>query len=399
MALPVDQGTAAGTGNTRRWYTISAELRETYDDNVNTTHTNQQVSLETSLTPSVLVDFPSDENHFSARYTLGLTYYENLNSGSSVNAGGNASQQTFNYTNELDAQYNHSFSERFNFTGADDFRYYTDPNIFESTGTNYQNGPYFVNTFSGTLTSQWTPLIGTTTTYSNSVVRYQDSGVALLQNSMENTGSQSVSFAILPKISLNVGAIIDDNSYESSSRGYTSYTGYGGISWQALPTLTMSGRAGATDTETAATTIAGQPPQSAQNQISPYASYDLSWNLGAKSILTFSYAHEITPTDQALGNGQSSDRVSTSFTYSITPNLSAHLQGIYTYADITSDLAATSAEAGYTENSYGIDTGMTYHYNTFLNFDFHYTYTGVTSAVEINDYARNQVSFGIRGTY
>src|ERR1700683_638735 len=76
MALPVNSTPLGGDANSsRKWYTISASLREIYDDNVTTSNNNPQSSLETELSPTILVDFPSTDNDFSARYTMDITYY------------------------------------------------------------------------------------------------------------------------------------------------------------------------------------------------------------------------------------------------------------------------------------------------------------------------------------
>jgi hypothetical protein len=396
MALPVNPTPTDGNSS-RRWWNISVSLREIYDDNANTTSANKQASLETEFTPSVLVDFPVADGELTARYTFGFTYYNDLNNvnNSGTNGGGAVSNQSADYTNELNAQYSHSFSSRFNLSVADDFRFFTDPNILQSTGTNYQNGPYIANILNGSLSAQWTPLIGTTTGYSNSIVAYEDSQVGNAQNSVENTGSQSIGFAILPKINLSFGGIADDTSYETADRGYTSYTGFTGVSWAALPSVSVSGRAGGTYTETV---------QSAQNQgssgsFSPYAAFSVGWTLGARSSLAFDYAHEITPTDQALANGQSSDRVSANFNYAINPDISTFLAGIYTLADVSSSLLASSSIEAYTQTSYEVDTGFSYHYNNYLNFDAGVQISGVSSGPADSDYTRDRISVGVRGTY
>jgi len=212
---------------------------------------------------------------------------------------------------------------------------------------------------------------------------------------VENTGTQSLAFAILPKISLNVGGIADNTTYEAAAhRGYTSYTGFGGVSWGALPTLSLSGRGGATYTQVVQT-----QGSASSGSFSPYAAFSIGWALGARSSLSFDYSHEITPTDQLGANGQSSDRVSANFSYSITPSLSAHLQGIYTLADITPALISSSSVSSYTETSYGIDTGMTYHYNSFLDFSAEFSSYAVSSGIATDNYTRQQVTLGITGTY
>jgi hypothetical protein len=388
MALPADTGSPGGDASThRKFYTFTASLRETYDDNVNTSNVNPQSSLETELSPSVLVDFPMENSDFSARYTFDITYYSNS---AAVNGGSTGSSSgSLQYTQEFIAQYTHSFSDRFNLALADQFRNYTEPSIFENTGTAYNNGAYDANIFNGTLTAQWTPLLGTTTTYSNTVVKYDNAAVAVEQNSMENTGSQNFSFAVLPKISAGFGGIGDNITYDTADRGYTSYTGFLGAQWQALPSVSVTGRGGGSYTETV------------QNQglFSPYGALSLSWGLGARSALSFDYAHEVTPSDQVGANGQTSDRFSGNLRYDITTSLSSHLQGTYTNATISQQLAVAGVGSSYNEGEYALDTGLTYHWNRYLDFDCGITLSGVTMETNGGDYSREQAYLGVRGTY
>ncbi len=398
MALPVNNGPLpTDSSTTRKFYTISASLREIYDDNVNTTSVNPQSSFETELSPSLLVDFPSQGNDFSARYTFDATYYSNYATGSSANVGGtgsnNNSGSSIQYSHEFVAQYQHSFSDRFSLNASELFRYYVEPSLFESTGTNYQNGPYVTNILNGNLTAQWTPLFGTTTTYANTIVHYDESSVATNQDSVENTGSQTFSFAILPKISLNFGGIGDNITYDETQRGYTSYTAFVGAAWQALPSISVSGRGGGSYTEQ------NEGPDS----LSPYGALSFSWSLGARSTLSFDYAHEVTPTDQVNANEQTSDRISANFSYQITPRLSAHLQGIYTKADTSESLInqpGATANNNYTENDYALDTGLNYQFDKYIGVDGGVTLSGVSSNSTFNNnYSRDETYVGIRGTY
>lgn len=391
MALPANEGSVPGDASThRKFYTLTAELREIYDDNVNTVKSNPQASFETELTPSILVDFPTEKGDFSARCTLGITYYSTgtNNGGSNVNGGKNPSE--IRLSDEFLAQYTHSFSDRFNLSLAESLRYYTEPSIDQSTGTNYQNGDYIANIFNGVLTAQWTPLVGTSSNFSNTVVRYDNSAVGQAQNSVENTGTQSISYAILPKVSVSVGGIVDEITYDSGIRGYTTYTGFAGASWQILPSLSASGRGGATYIV----------PVQGKDNIAPYAAMTIAWTLGARSSLAFNYAHEVTPSDQVGANGQTSDRFTGNFKYDITTRLSSYLQGTFTYSTISQDLS-TSGGAGLSqqENQYYLDTGFVYQYNSYLNLDAGITISGVTSEVSTLEYGRDEVYLGVRGTY
>jgi Putative beta-barrel porin 2 len=392
MALPANNAPLSNDASSnRKFYTLTASLREIYDDNVGTVKNNPQTSYETELSPSVLVDFPTEDGDFSARYTFNITYYSvgpDTNSNNNNNSGKNSSE--FKYTHEFIAQYSHAFSERFNLALAEQFRYYIEPSLYESTGTNYQNGAYISNAISGTLSAQWTPLFGTTTTYSNTIVRYDNSLIAQFQDSIENTGSQVFSFTVAPKVSVNFGGIVDDLSYDQISRGYTNYTGFVGAQWQILPSLSVTGRGGASYTEE----IGDNQPL-----ISPYAALSVDWTLGARSSLSFNYAHEVTPTDQVSANGQTSDRFTANFRYDITSSLSSHLQGVFTQADVQQGLINSASISSYNESDYALDTGLTYHYNSYLDIDCGITLSGVSSDIMVNDYSRDEAYVGVRGTY
>jgi hypothetical protein len=387
MALPVDTTPLAkDASTTRKFYTLTASLRETYDDNVNTSNSNPQSSWETELSPSILVEFPTSAGDFAARYTFMLTYYSV--GPNSYDSNGKAQSQV-EYTHDFVAQYGHAFSELLNLSCAEEFRSYVEPSLDQNTGTAYQNGAYLTNVFNGTLNAQWTPLFGTTTTYSNTIVSYDDSNVADSQNSVENTGSQLFLFSVLPKVSFSFGGIVDDISYDSVNRGYISYTGFLGGQWQALPSLSVTGRGGASYTQTVG----------AGTETSPYAALSLNWSLGSRSLLTFSYAHEITPSDQAGANGELSDRFSAGFNYAITTFLSAHLGSDFTHSVVSQGLINSGLPNNYNENIYQLDTGLTYHYNNYLDFDSGVSLSGVSSDIDFDSYTRQQFYLGVRGTY
>lgn len=359
-------------------FTITATLREEYDDNIFTAKDNKVGSFKTDFSPSVLVDIPMEDSDFSARYTFGIDYYENRPGGST------------DLSHNFVAQYKHSFSERFSLNVADQFLYSTEPSLLAATGTLYRNGAYYTNTVNAGFTGQWTPLFGTTTTYSNTLVRYEDSVQSYEQDSMENTGAQNFNFAILPKVTLVFGGIVDDISYDHITRGYTSYTGNMGLDWQVLPTLSLGGRVGGSYTETHG--------GGTGDLVSPYGAVTLNWQLGARSAWSFNYVHEVVPSDVYIAQGQMADRFDTTFKYDITPQITAHLEGIYTYGQYAQLLDANTI-SGFDENDLALDSGVQYHVNPNFDVEAGYLFTDVSSGLGIRDYTRNQVYIGVRGTY
>jgi hypothetical protein len=380
-------GPGIDASNLHKFWTISVDLRETYDDNVNTTNNNRVTALETSILPSILVDFPMENTEFSASNTFGGTYY--------TDTGGTGNN--LQYSEQFVAQFRHDFSGRFSLTASEQFIDSTEPDLFGTTGTPYRDGRNITNAFNSGLNAQWTPVIGTQTTYANNVVRYDDPNLALIQNNLENTATQSVSFSLVPKISLNCGGIYDSVGYDTVNRGYTSYSGFVGTTWQALPNITATIRGGGSYTESKQTETNGQT--ATLSQVAPYADVSASWQIGERSSLSGDYSHEVTPSDYVGANGQESDRVSANFSYAVTPQISTHLQLVYTYSDVSGSLVNTQGAPSYTETVYDVDAGAAYNFVKYFSLTFDVTESGVSSEIAALSYTRDQVSFGVRGTY
>lgn len=395
MALPAQTSTTGSNGpifdagNIHKFYTFSVDLRETYDDNVNTTSgASKQSSLETSLSPSVLVSFPMENTSLSAGYTFGATYY--------TQTGGTG--DNLQYSHQFNAQFNHAFSGRFSINAGDSLVDSPEPNIYGTTGTPYRDGQNISNSFSSGFSAQWTPLIGTQTTYANTIVRYLNNpSVAASEDSMENTGSQSVSFTVVPNISVSCGGIFDTIDYDQNPRGYTSFSGFLGGNWQALPNVTTSLRCGGSYTETQQ--LNGSQTSSTSS-VSPYIDASGSWQIGERSSLSADYSHEITPSDYAGSNAQESDRVSGSFNYLVSPQLTTHFQVSYTSSNTSgSNIYLASSTSSYTQTVYEADAGASYNFIKYFSLTFDITESGVSTGLPDQDYNREQVSIGVRGTY
>ena len=334
-------------------------------------------SFVTEFSPSFLVNFPMQDSDFSARYTFGMDYYEHR------------SGDAFDLTHEALIRYTHNFSDRFDLDLRDQFGYYDEPDVLAAVGTPFRNGAYITNTATAVLNAQWTPLFGTSTSYSNICIFYQDSQVAVFQNSDENTVAQDFRFAIQPKVNLVFGGIFDNIDYFNFDRGYTNYTGNVGVDWQALPSLSVGFRIGGSYT------VADNVPDSA----SPYAAVNLDWRLGKRSDLIFSYTHNVVPTDVANAVGQEADRFTIRFNYDLTPRISLHLEGIETYSDYRSDLIQAGTVPSFTENDTGVDFGGEYRVTQNFSVEAGYLLSDVSSEETGRDYLRNQVYVGVRGTY
>jgi hypothetical protein len=382
-AATADTGGLADTiSDLKRFFTITCDVREEYDDNIYTSSTaNKYASLKEEITPSILFSYPMENSTFDARYTFGYTYFNH-----------HAPGQSSEIDHDVVLRYNHAFSDRFNFDLRDAGGYHTDPSLLSSLGAVNREGAYISNIFTGEFTAQWTPLFGTVTSYSNNFIEYQNSTVGNQQNSDENTISQDFRFAFWPTVTFATGLILDNIEYLQSPRGFTSYTGNVGLDWQTLPSLSLGFRIGGTITAL---------NQGGGDSTTPYASANANWQLGERSRLIAAYVHTVTPTDVFFAQGAESDRFTANFLYNITADITTHLEGIYTHSNVTQDFLTVNGggTSAFTENIASFDTGVTYHYNQYIDFEAGYIFSVVDSEEQFRDYTRNQLYLGVRGTY
>jgi hypothetical protein len=330
-----------------------------------------------------------ENSTFDARYTFGLTYYNH-----------SPTDQHADQDHDFVLRYNHSFSDRFNIDLRDDAGYHEDPSLLNSIGTVNRVGGYYSNIFTGELTAQWTPLFGTITSYSNNFIEYEDKDVGTFENSDENTISQDFRFAFWPTVTFATGLIFDNMEYFDSSRGYSNYTANTGLDWQALPSLSLGFRVGGSLTDFS---------QGNGDSVSPYASANANWQLGERSRLVGSYEHTVTPSDISTANGEESDRFSANFLYNVTPDITTHLEGVFTHGEYGGGFidngnggqfnGTTNGQTDFSENVAAFDTGVTYHYDQYIDFEAGYIFSVVDAQAGDTSYTRNQIYIGVRGTY
>jgi len=371
------QPATAEAGETPKFYTITAELRETYDDNVYTSSIDKVGGFETSITPSVLFSFPMENSQFDARLTVGVINYED--------EPGDPTDLTAN----LLVRFTHQFSDRFAIDVRDQTGYFTEPSLFSDAGTLYQDGDYISQNFSTDFTAQWTPLVSSVTSLSNSEVFYDNSAIATGEDYIQNNFSQSIGFAILPKYTLVFAGLYSGISYNYVGRGYNSYTGMTGIDWATLPTLSVSARIGASYSQV----------DEGSDIASPYASLSVIWQLGQRSNLNFGYSYSITPTDVTTASAQIASRIYSNFTYDINRSFSTHLDLALTDGDYPTATVLANTTGSFTEWDTALDVGLTYHISGHFDADIGYTFSQVSSQLSFRDYTRNEYYFGIRGNY
>jgi hypothetical protein len=378
LTLQAQENDTLTSAMQKKPYTITASLREEYDDNIFTSNTNKKGSFKTEFQPSILLNYPLNQTLLSFRYTYDGTYF--------YDRPGNK----FDSAHEFVGRVNQSFSSRFNLDARERFRYSQEPQLFDSASTLFRNGNYINNTASLQFNAQWTPKFGTVTTYTNDFFKYEDNNIAFVDNRDVNTVAQDFRFLVLPTLTVVANVTFEDVSYEKILRSYDNFILDGGADWSATPQLTIGGRIGATLTDLG---------NGGGLSTSPYALLSANWTLGARSLLDASYTHSVSQTDIGTAFAQESDTITLGFKYQVTPRFATHVQGIYSHGNYVSSLLLPGSSGPFTEDVVAAELNGTYKYNEYVSFEAGYNYTIVSSGISSRDYDRNRVYVGVRGTY
>ena len=366
----------ATTSEFNKFFTVSASLREEFDDNINTTRTNKKSQFKTVVEPSILLDFPMEQTSVSFRYTPTLIYYPDRDG------------RDYDLNHEFVGRVTHSFSSRLNLDAREQFRYSNEPAIFDSSALVRRSGEYFYNVASIQGDIQWTPKFGTTSAYTNIYTDYIDDLLSETNDRMSHNFDQDFRYLILPTTTLVFAGGYYFNDYENVSRDSQAITASVGADHSFSPQFTGGIRLGAQYVDLL---------QGGGDNIAPYGSLFANYQLGARSSLELNYSHSFQPTDATNFYGQEADMISLAGRYQFTPKFSTKLQAMFTHGDYVSKY--TLLGNSFQEDVLAFDLGFNYKLNNYVDFELGYTYTSVMSDFEVREYDRNRVYIGVRGTY
>jgi hypothetical protein len=378
---PPQSRPAAPADPEKRPFTVTALIRGEYDDNINTSKSNRQSSWKIVGEPSIIYNNKQDNTTYAARYTLSAAYFIDR-----------PDNNDFDLSHELYGRIKHDFSDRVSLDVRDRLRITQEPQILDAPGSVYlrTNNDYIYNAFNGDLMIQWTPKFGTVSGYGNDVWDYDDKATSKFEDRMVHKGKHEFRFLVLPTTTLIGGGLVNYNDYWNVDRDFISYTGMAGVDHDLTRQATIGFRAGYTHTDF----IEGG------SYNSPYGQVLFNWEIGANSSINASYSHSMTATSLNTYYARESDTVTLGGRYQWTPKFSTRAQGMATFGEHKSEFKfGLPMVSKIRENIYGVDVGLNYEVNKNLELEAGYTYTTVDSNIKFNEYDRNRVYFGVRGTY
>jgi hypothetical protein len=376
---PQPQATAPADPQ-KRPFTVTALIRGEYDDNINTSNSNKQSSWKIVGEPSIIYNKKQDNTSYAARYTASAAYFFDRPG------------DEIDLSHELYGRIKHQFSDRVGIDLRDRLRITQEPQILDAPGSVYirSNNDYIYNAFDGDLAIQWTPKFGTISGYGNDIWDYDDKDTSRFEDRMVHKGKHEFRFLVVPTTNLIVGGLVNYNDYWNVNRDFISYTALGGVDHDLTRQVTIGVRAGYTHTDF----IKGG------SYNSPYGQVLLNWEIGANSSINASYSHAMATTSLNTYYAREADTVTLGGRYQWTPKFSTRAQGIATFGEHKSEFKIGQPTiTKIREDVYGVDVGLNYEVNKNLELEAGYIYTTVDSNIKFNEYDRNRVYFGVRGTY
>ncbi|MES2307518.1 MAG: outer membrane beta-barrel protein [Verrucomicrobiota bacterium] len=362
----------------KRPLTVTAQLREEYDDNIYTTKTNKKSQFKTIVEPSLVYNLPLENTLLSARYTYGMTYFPDRGA------------EDFDHSHEWIGRIDHSFSSRFNIDVRDRLRYSQEPDIVGGDARSRRTDSTFlsnIGSIQGNM--QWTPKLGTATTFTNDNLDYDDLTLEKESGRMINSLTHDFRYLMTPTITLVAGGFSNLNDYFYANKDSTTIGGSFGADYSLSPQITVGARVGPSYTDL----------DDGTSYWNPYGNIFGSWTLGARSSVEASYTHSVTETDSTSYYLQESDSFTLTGRYQFTPKFYGRLGGRLTLGSFESDLGTTAGTRSTTENVLGMDGALGFKLSEYIDLEAGYGFSYVSSDDKSREYDRNQLYLSIRGTY
>ena len=357
---------------------IYATLSGGYDDNVNTTHTNQQGSEFAS--GNVILDYTFGDPRLQLALNAGAggTYYFQ-----------HVSTQDYDIDLKGALGITYKVSPRFLIGSTLLIEYTTEPNFDNPGSLNSRAGNYLYTLdrlFASYLFSQrfWTKASFTFEAYD-----YDNQAVAATSNRINNLLGDEFHFQLAPTTSLVAEYRYGVVSYEDHSLDSNSHYALGGMDHVFNPRLTGSFRAGAQF----------KFYDNGEDRTAPYFEGSLIYALGRRTTVSWNTHYGLEEPDLPGEQSRTTFRSGVQTKFAWTSRVSSTLDLYFVHDDyhpLTSGLIATP---GFSENSFDANLSLRYAITPLIGLQVAYHFTDVTSDVVFREYSRNRVSGGLTQTF
>jgi hypothetical protein len=390
----------AADGDSKIW-SVSANLRGFYDDNIATTPSGavgptgirlRQSSLGFEVSPSISIDVPLDETKIGFSYTYGMKYYENRSNSA-------------DHSHQADLKVSHAFTPRYKLAGTDSFVVAQEASLIDPsvpTTALRSNGNNMRNIAGLSFTAECTPLLGFEVGYQNSFYDYQQTGLgsrSALLDRIENLGRLDLRWQALPTTVGILGYqfnMVDQTSKDflvgttlPSTRDNHSHYLYVGADHDFNSQLKGSIRAGGQYTE-----YPNAVAPLRKSSVSPYADANISYAYAEGSTVQVGVKHTRNQTDIGNTLDQESTTAYGELKHKITAKFTGSLIGQYQRGTFNQGPFNNQVD-----NMFLAGVNLAYEINPHLTAETGYNYDRLDSDLAGRSFTRNRVFLGIRASY
>lgn len=369
----------AGKEGTGKPYTISVGLRQEYDDNINTSSSNESGSFKTVINPGIAFNYPMENTLFSASYNFGATYFWDRPG------------DDWDFSHLFVARINHKFSPRFEIDIREQFWLAQDAQVRQGVAIQRRLGDGYVNIASVQGTYKWAERFSTSTTYTNTISVYDDQAIADTNDYIQHEVSQDFLFNILPTTNGVVNYAFTTTGYDVIDRDSDVHRFTVGADHYLLPTWLLTGRVGAE--------VQLYDNEDLEDGTSPYGNLATVWNFLPNSSARFGYTYGTNLTDDPNFGSSEGHTFDVSLTHGFTQKLSAGVRASYALQTFSQREALTAVSQDIDEGTLSAEVFASYAFTEYFSVDAGYRHTFVDSDNLLREYTRNQVWLGITGKY
>ncbi len=368
-------------------FKISISLRAGYDDNVSTSSTaaGKQASTYSSGSVVATYEFGSPRTRLSLRLNAGGTYYWDT-----IRNAGGSNINNYDINNSLSLSLLHKAAPRLTLSLAALLTYKSEPDFTIAQGIDRRGGNYFFTEDKFGATYLWLPRFSTVTSYTLSVLNYDDSLIGQSSDRFENIFGNEFRFLVWPTTTLVAEYRVQFVSYiHQSGRDFSSQFALGGLDHHFNPSLTGSVRAGG---QFVNYDLGG-------SRSSPYFEGSLNYVLGKQTSVAWTNRYSIEAADIAVSQSRETFRTGLTARYDFTPRISGSLSAYYHHDDYQNFSFGGTLIPGFTEDSFNTAISLRYAVTRYFGVEAGYSYTDVASDIPLRQYSRNSYWGGLNVSF
>ena len=360
---------------------ISVSARTGYDDNVTTFNVDKQGSGYTTGSIALDYELGRPRTQLTLEAAVSLTYFwEHIRSVGVEN-------NDYDIATHLRLALTHHASTRLNLSTQVYLSYQTEPDFTLTQGLNRRTGNFFVTNDRFAVEYFWTPRFSTQTSYSLSLINYDDEAIGQFDDRFNNTFANEFRYLVVPSTTLVADYRFQVISYiHESSRDSTGHYLLAGLDHKFDPRFSGTFRAG----------VQFRDFDQGDGRSSPYFEGSLDYVLGKQTAVTWTNRYAIEEPDDAISQSRTTFRTGLIARHDFTPRIRGSVNGYYEHSEYESP---GSSIGGFTEDTFDLGLSLRYSITRYLGVEGGYNFTEVSSDGILREYSRNRYWAGVNFTF